>query len=338
MIKLPKNKLKLLYIDILNCYSIGFSKKFGKIYIKHFTNFDVGDVDVRYEEIYEMAKSKGLPSLQEKEEYLVSQGFWSKDQENKIAEYKFLIQNLRTTKSKLFRKQEIDNVSQKIEENSKKLDELILEKEQLIGLTAESFASKKINEYYIQKSFFVDFSTSIPLFDTERFEELEEEELLDLINVYNSVSTHFNEYNFKKISLSPFFFNFFGLANSAFEFFGTPVINLTFYQSDLYGFGLYFKNLLSNLKNKPPDHLFEDPDQLIEWVETNNNAPKTIKEQPNIKQTDNPSVSSIIGLSKEDRERLNIQEDSDSHSNLVQAAIKKGGELNFNDIIGILGK
>ena len=68
-----------------------------------------------------------------------------------------------------------------------------------------------------------------------------------LINVYNQTSAKFDHTVIKKVALSPLFLNFFYLCDdSAVNFYGEPIVHLTFYQTEVFSYGLQFKNILSD--------------------------------------------------------------------------------------------
>jgi len=98
---LDKNKLRLLFIDILKGYSLSYYKD-NKLYFKHNTSFDSGEIDHLKQEFIEKAKRNGLPTEDQKEAYLISENIWSKENNEKIKKLKSDISALRQTKSKLF--------------------------------------------------------------------------------------------------------------------------------------------------------------------------------------------------------------------------------------------
>ena len=98
---LEKNKLRLSFVDILKGYSLSYYKN-NKLYFKHNTSLDSGDIDHLRQEFIEIAQKKGLPTEDQKEDYIILEDLWSKDKNKEIKDLKFDISNLRTTKSKLF--------------------------------------------------------------------------------------------------------------------------------------------------------------------------------------------------------------------------------------------
>ncbi len=261
-----RNKLKLIFIDILRGYSVRSLHK-NNIFIKHQTSFDSGDIDHKKEEFKNKAIIRGLPTLDDQEKYIIKEKLWSEEKNKEIEKIILYISNLKTTKSKLFRNEEIKAINVRIHEEILKLNKLQSEKKELIGFTAEDYALKKINEYHIKNSLFREESLTYKYFSETQFDELEDEDIVNILNIYDNFNKDFIEKNLKKIALSSFYLNLFNISeDNPYYFYGKPIIYLTFYQIEIFGYARYFKSIISNAKNKPSDDLYEDPDKLIDWV------------------------------------------------------------------------
>ena len=200
--------------------------------------------------------------------------------------------------------------------------------------TVEGFADKKVNEQYIRLSTYEDEFFEENKFTREEFDELENEDILELVSLYNATTSKFLGDNLKYAALSPIFLNFFYLCDdNVVNFYGKPVVELSFYQAELFGYGMRFKNILSDTKNKPPDHVAEDPEKLIEWAEANKNAEQHLK---NDGESEDGSATSLVGATKEDLEHLGIDTKTEGIS-LQKAAEKSGGSLNMEDLMKLHG-
>jgi precorrin-4 methylase len=111
-------------------------------------------------------------------------------------------------------------------------------------------------------------------------------------------------------------------------------MDLTFYQAELFTHGRYFKNILQNSKNTPPDDIMNDPDKIIEWYEASTNA----QEAMNKINKDSSGGSSIVGASREEMQKLGAIDDSERGIDLAAEAAKKGGELTMDDLIKLHGQ
>ena len=113
----------------------------------------------------------------------------------------------------------------------------------------EGFAEKKINEQYIRLSTYRDEFLEENKFTRAKFDELENQELANLVGLYNAATAKFVGDSLKLTALSPLFLNFFYLCDdNAVNFYGKPVVELSFYQAELFGSGMRFKNILSDTK------------------------------------------------------------------------------------------
>ncbi len=321
----PKDQLKLLFGDVLYGYSsIRYLNRIVKV--KHLSQVDIVDFDIKYNEYFEYARNFGAPTIKDREAYLLQEGSWTEKKNREIEDNQRFLSGLRDTKAKVFRQAEIDQINRTIKEIEDKIRNLEIERQELLQCTAESFAQKKITEYQIFKSLFIGDN----LFFTEKeFEELSHDDLTVIVNAYNSKFTHFNERTFKRIALSNFFLNSFYLCkDNPFTFYGKPIINLTMFQVEVFSNAVYFKHILSTAPSKPPQEVMEDPDTLIDWY----HAGKSIKEM-----TDKgKKPEDIVGLTSKDRELLGIKS-ANPHEKLIAAAQKKGSALTASEIMKLQG-
>jgi len=330
--------LKIIFSEIIKGYSKKNIEGIGTLFFKHINNHDSADIDIYNQQFSDKAKAMGLPTSKEQEDYLIKEGLWSEDKNKRIIELQKFISNLKTTKSKLFLKAQIDQINNEIDKNDAELKALKYEKKDLIGYTVEEYTFKKINEYYMYVSLFKDEKLNQRFFKEEDYEELDNKDIALLIKGYNEVNDKFNDRNLKKISLAGYFSNVFYLSNDdPYVFYGRPLVELSFYQIELFSYGKYFKAIISNAKTKPPQYLMTDPDGLIEWFEGSKNVEDVLNKNSKLTQKDNVA-SSIVGATEEDLKRLGIKNDDKSTDiDLAKEAAKKGGKLDMQDLIKLHG-
>ena len=324
-----------MFIDILKGYSLSYYRD-NKLYFKHNTSFDSGDIDHLKQEFLEKAKKNGLPTEDQKEEYLIAENLWSKENNEKIKKLKSDISSLKQTKSKLFKSDDINEMNRQIDEKKLELINLTIEKKDLLGFTVEDYANKKINEYYMFNSLFKDKDLKDRYFSEQEFDELENKEISEVLEIYNNINKNFIENNLKKIALSSYYLSLFNLCDeNAYNLYGKPIIYLTFYQMEVFGYARYFKNALSEAKHKPSDEYYEDPDKLIEWLESSKNVEEVLnKNENNQKKTEGAIATSIVGAKKEDLAKIGKDENGIS---LHKEAMKKGGTLSMEDLMKMHG-
>ena len=322
--------LKVVFSEVLRGYSLA-ETSLGKVRIKHFNNFDSADLDIRNRAFYEKAIKNGLPSRKQKIDYLLEQNIWTEERNKEIIQLRSFVLGLRQSKEKTFIQAHIDQLNREIEENQLKLSQMELEKEELIGFTAEAYASRRINEHYMYNAFFTKDKRF--LFTKEEFEDLPEHKVTELIAVYNDSTAKFTSEKLKRIAVSPFFTNIFYLSeNNAHIFFGKPLIELTFYQLELFGYGRYYKGMMENSEKPPPQEIASDPEKLVEWFDSSKSAKEALDKTDKGEGT----ASSLVGATKEDLKRLGLDNPNETIS-LAKKAASKGGRLTMEDMMKLHG-
>lgn len=328
--------LKIALAEIINGHSPATSTIFGKFFIKHFSNVDNAEIEQEYSRVYTLAIDNDLPTLEQREVEILENKYWDKAKVDKIRDIERFIPNLRLTKSKLLRDNDKDAVQKQIDDAENELLKLRLIKNALIGSTAESFASKKVNEHFIYQAIFDGPDLKTKKFTNADYDELDESDIRDLVDLYNNSLEKFNERIIKKLSISPQFCNAFHLSNdNPFTFYGKPIIHLTFYQIDLFAHAKYYKSIIQNSTQKVPQEVLNDPDKLIDWFNATQNTEKLIQETDrNLARMGKESGGggvAIVGLSSEQSKSLGIK--NEGGDRLMKMAQAKGGTLTFEDII-----
>ena len=330
---MERENLKVVFSEILRGYTLVSLPEFGNIKIKHFNNFDSAELDIKNRYFYEKAVSQGLPTRKQRIDHLLEENIWTEEKNKEILNLKSLIAGLKNSKSKVFLQAHIDQINNDLKENQGKLSTLSLKKEELIGFSAEAYASRRINEHYMHRALLKENGEK--LFTQEEFEELEEGRLVDLIGVYNKSTKKFDSNSLKKLSLSGFFTNLFYLCeNNAYSFFGKPLVQLTFYQIELFGYGRYYKSLIENSDSKPPDEISGDPEKMVEWFESSKSAKETLEKSKSAGQEG--GAQSLVGATKQDLKRLGLDNPNET-INLAKKAAEKGGSLNMEDMMKLHG-
>lgn len=329
---MERQELKLVFSEIVEGYSLTRSELFGDLKIKHINNYDSAKTDIKNNYYFEKAVSQGLPKREEKLEYLIKEKLWDSEKDKEADRLKEMLKGMNRTKSKLFLQTQIDAIKKDIVDNEIKLSNILAEKESVIGFTAEEYANRRINEYYMHISILDEEGKQ--LFGENEFDELEQDQVNDIMQVYEKNNRKFKAEILKKISLADFFTNIFYLCeDNVFNFYGKPVIDLTFYQIEIYSYGRYFKSIIQNSEEKIPDHIVEDPDKLIEWAESSKNVKEVLEKTSGDAES---GASSIMGATKQDLAKAGIDENQDV-IDLSQKAQEKGGRLTMEDMMKLHG-
>lgn len=319
------NFLRKLYADIIQGCTVA-KYRGEKILVKHFTSIDHGDIDSDYDRYYEEARKKGLLNSEEKLESIIEYGLWSKDDENWIAQQKFYISNLILTKGKLPWQSEVDEMNKTIKEAEDALSIKDKERDEALGLVAEKYANHKLNESYIYHAFRAHSNVENRLFEETDFSEFSNQEMDELVILYNTSLAPFQSKNLKRIGLASFFQSVYSICeDNPYTFFGKPVCNLTFYQSEIFTYGRFFKFILSG-EIKPEESIMDDPDKIIEWHTSSKNA------QSMVGQVDDDTNGStmVFGTKKSDIEKAGGR----VAPSLITKAMKEGKKsLSMDEIM-----
>ena len=324
-----QNFVRKIYKDIVNGFSLIYrdDKCFA---FKHLSEIESCKTNEVYINKLNEAKRKGLLGQEEKIKILCEQGVWSNEKEQEIKNLQEEILLNQTTLKKLIIASQVKNVKDVIKEKEDKLLNIIKEKNELLELTAENYASKKSNEYIIYLSLYKKDLKNME-FDSENdFLELSETDLIEYIYAYREFMDTLNTKNIKKIAVCPFFINtFFLCEDNPYNFYGKPITHLTQFQVDLFSIARNYKYHLTKSGQNPPENL-KSLDELVNWYEDRPVASALKdKNQDKMGQT-------YIGATKE--ELINMTAGSKEEVvDLTSEAKKLGDELSFDQILKMHG-
>ena len=332
----PKEELRLIYGEIVRGSSYFYSENYGEVIIKHLTQHDTEMLDIKKLKYKRKAEDKGLPTEEQRVEDLIADKVWTDQNERDIKSGREFISKMEDTKKKMALKSERKRVQESIDQEINKLEKLLMEKNDLVGLTSESYSDKKVNDYYIYLSLFKDTKFKEPLFSEEEFDEISEKDLQNIIIHFNKNSLRFEQKTIKRVALSHFFLNNFYLCkDNPFIYYGKPVIDLSYNQADLFSFGRYYKQIMQDMKNPITNEMMDDPDKLTDQFEIEQNKDSVLKEGGK-----SGEASTIVGATKEDLDALGVSASQDigESVDLNDELVKKGGEMSMEDIMKLHGQ
>ena len=316
------------YKEILLSHSLArYNKKF--CYIKHFRDLDLSLFQENTDEYKIEAQEKGLETEEEKLAILCKGEHWTWEEEDEIKRLKTEIDSLKKTKSKLFIQIQVKEIEKKIKQEAQKLAEISLRRTDVIGVTAEKFAEKKSNETLIFYSLFSDRDLKDPFFSKEEYDELHQQEIYKLMDLYNESSLKFSYDKLQLIAACSFFMSSYGLCgDNPYTFFGKPVVNMSVYQTNLFSLGKHYKTILSQGKS-PPEEYMDDPEKMVSWYDGILNADKLES------KAKNTEGRSFVGASRGEME--SSMSDAKEAINLNKEVSKRGGEMTFDEILKLHG-
>ena len=214
------------------------------LYLKHLSSQDQVDLDIVYDEHLELALERGIESKKDILNRVYEDGIWTKDQDNEIETLKNFSKQIVQNKQELVLKSQIDAQNKALRENQEKIIHLEQQRDSLTHSSAEVYATKRANDYYIIKSFYADPKLKKCYFEKNKdFSELYSEEIKEYINAYNEVFLNFEEREIQNMILQDFYYIYFPFSDDTVGFFGHPVCELTYNQLKLIVYTKIFKNI-----------------------------------------------------------------------------------------------
>lgn len=258
--------IKNIYLEIIRGYSYDFEKD---IYVKHFTDLERIQIIEKRNEIIEKIKIKGLRTEKEALKYIISENIWSHEKEKEIAELELKVEDNTRMANNMVVAAQKNTILKLVEKDKEELSKKRNERENLLGLTVEKYADNKYINYYLYFSFFKDSGLKQRYFSESDFVDLEDNEISDYFQIYSRALDKFNESNFKKIAVTPFFVN---IAAMAYEdtrlFLDKSVLDYTNYQLEIFNMAKRNVRVSSEANGDPPIiHSQTKYSQLIKWYD-----------------------------------------------------------------------
>ena len=238
-----------------------------------------------------------------------------------ISELESYIKGLKATKSKMMLHSQKQTLSVEIEKKEFELKKLIVEREEYMVHTSDKYVDKKVNEYYSSHILYEDKECTELKWSDEEWNEISDDESLSIIVAYNKATAGFSSDMLRKVALAPFFTNIFYMCdNNPYHFYGKPVVDLTYFQVEMFSFGMYYKHLMTDNDHKPPADIMEDPDALQEWYEGAKNAEKVLEKiKRNAKYWD-----TLFHDEKDRKEKLKFLDIGSASGEFVNAFYENG--------------
>ena len=319
----PDDKiLRKVLSDIIDGASFVRNKgNFG--YVKHFGNKDQEELESYYDSIFDKAKFNGLPTEKEAFDLLKKEDLWTEKDESEYKSNKKYIESLNETKNNLIIPSQINEVEKDILETQKKLNEIEVQRRELLSETCENYARNKSNDYSIYLSFYKDKECSKKLFSQEEYEELSKKELTDWFLRYSETTRHLSIDSIKYLAISNVFTIYYNILGQKqlYKFFDKPVYQYSFYQLNLLNYAKVLHSILENVE-KIPESIKKHPDQILSFAEAKN------RNKDVVQKSQNKQGFSVVGASKKDMKEIGV---SDELSVSPFQLAKEKGHLTIED-------
>ena len=297
------------------------------VYIKHFSIRDQRYIHRFYNKYKSIAESKGIPSEKEMLDSLRGDGLWSDDDDRKIIDLEQELEGLRSSKRLSFLPSQKKHIQDTIELKSRELNFLFGKKLELVGKTSERYGSQRSNEEFIRYLIYSDQQCSRHFFDDEEFSDLSEEEVEFFVKENDAITKRLNELNIQHVVLRDFFNMYISQTEDVSAFYGKPIIELSIYQLKLAIYAKIFFNMFQDHEDIP-ERMKHDPEAIFDFVERKKN--NSSKGNVNTEK----GASAVFGATKED---LEIIDPNARTVNLSDEINKKGGVMNMDDLIELMG-
>ena len=320
-----------LYISVIGEIFDGYTEflfKNQSVYFKHFNIRDQRYIQKYYEKYKNIAINKGLETESSRLEKIKNEEIWTDEDDLKIESLNFEIKNLKQTHKTLFIPSHKEQIKKDIDNKNTEYLLLVNKRKELIGKTAEDYASTRSNEEILRYFLFKDIDLKEHLFTEDEFSELDDLDLIFFIKKQSEISERLSEENIQKAVLRPFFNMYISHCEDINNFYGKPIISLSVYQLKTAIFGRMFYNIFQ-YTDDIPESIKNDPDKLLSFAEGKRNKNKSEKF---IK--DDADASTIFGATKED---MNIITNGSKTVSLKEELKKNGGTLNMEEMIKLAG-
>lgn len=320
------------YIGIVGEIFDGYSEFefFGvPIYLKHFSIRDQRYIHRFYDKYKNIAINKGIPCEDDSLKQLRLDGLWSDEDDLKIATLENEIENLKQSKQHLLLPSQKDAYQKDIDEKTTDLLRLKLQRKDVVGKTAEDYATSRSNEEFIRYILYKDYTLKEHFFTEKEFENLSDNEIGTLLKYNRLCGERLNEQMIQEAVLRDFFNMYISQTEDVSAFYGKPIISLSVYQLKLALYARIFFNIFQ-YNEDIPEGIKKDPSAILRFSESKKSQSSN---KSKIKQADN-GATAVFGATKED---LSFVDSQAKQINLTSEITKNGGALNMEQLMNLMG-
>ena len=301
------------------------------VYLKHLTIKDQRNIHLYYDKYKNIAIRRGVETEESILKKVKDDGLWLDEDDLKISSLSSEIENLKKTKKSLFLQSQKDSVQKTISEKQKEYFTLLHNRKEIVGKTAEDYASNMAATEMIR--YFVFDSTELKnhAFTKEEFDEIDDESLITLKLIQNSLTEKISEKAIQETVLRPFFSLYLSFCENPNDFFGKPLVDLSVYQLKMVVFGRVFQSIFQHVEDIP-DNIRDDPERLLAFADAKQNKANGGKSFID----ENAAGSTVFGGTAEDIKDLN--QSGGPTVSLSEEIKKAGGKLDMEQMMKMAGQ
>ena len=300
------------------------------VYLKHLTVKDQRHLHIYYEKYKERAIKRGVETEEELLLKVKKDGLWTDEDDVKIESTKNEIENLKKTKKSLFLNSQKESTQKTIDEKEAVYYVLLMKRRELVGKTAEDYATNMASTEIIRYFLFDSEKLDNHAFTEEEFDDIDDSVLVNLHTIQRELNEKLNELNIQKSVLRPFFGLYLSFCENANDFFGKPLVDLSVFQLKLVLFGRIFNSIFQHTEDIP-DGIRDDPERLLAFSESKNSG----KDSKGFID-ENAAASTVFGGTTQDIKDL--AGDSANTVSLSDEIKKAGGKLDMEQMMKLAGQ
>lgn len=301
------------------------------VYLKHLTIKDQRNIHLYYEKYKNIAINRGVETEEEILQKVKDDGLWLDEDDLKISSLSSEIDNLKKTKKSFFLKSQKESVQKTISEKEKEYFTLLHKRKEIVGKTAEDYATNMAATEMIRYFVFDSPELEKHAFSKEEFDEMDDIGIVKLKMLQNSITEKISEKSIQETVLRPFFSLYLSFCENAKDFFGKPMVDLSVYQLKMVVFGRVFQSIFQYVEDIPDD-IREDPDRLLAFSDAKQNKDRGGKSFID----ENAAGSTVFGGTQDDIKDLN--ESGAATVSLSDEIKKAGGKLDMEQMMKLAGQ
>lgn len=324
-----------LFHEIISGFSLYKIDNFN-IYFKHPSLHENFGINSKYKYLLEDAKQKGLPTEEEKIKEAIDGGWWTSKKESEIKILQRSKANLFKTKLSMRFPGEKAAIDKQIKKVDSILITLIKERNELMNYTAEDYANNRFVDELIMFYTYKDPLLKEKFFNNfDDYYDIDENFFEKLKKTFNIFQKKINDLQIKLLAASGFFQNLVFLTDNPEIFWGKKLLDCTKYQTDVLLYGKLYRNTIRSYAENGspvPENVLEDPEKFISWLEDQNQSHKKNSAK---KSKSKNAVSSFVGATPEDLEKMGVKVERFKGKTLLDLAKEKGGTLEKHDYLKV---
>lgn len=305
------------------------NSSFGPIYVRHFGQLELRRTFAKKKEYLEEAQQKGLMLTKDVLKLLNDDEMWSEESEQNLENKANLIENLKKSLTKIKIPSKREQHKNLIKKESELLTKLENERANLIGLTAERYAQKKVNQEFFEYLLFTDIKFKNSVFSELEYSDIEKE--AELNKLQEEFFLRMSDENISKASLCPFFSPYLSYCENVNDMYGKPIKDLSAFELKLLTYARTFLNIFKNSQKEIPSHVARDPEALMDFYDMQ----KENANKERGKASQGEGGTTYFGANKQDISQM--KGDDEDAVDLAKEIKKKGGTMNMKEFMDLHG-